>query len=618
MSKYIGLTLGPIYKTFTNVRRTRHLWAASYLFSYLMRKIAEELLRREADYELILPLTTEDAKLDKAKGAGFYPDRLMLKIKDGQSHFDDFRSIITAAMAAIGQTTDGRGIPESNKLADYLLTYFVETDIAENENFVEVLNNTLEVLEQQAHFTPTDAIDLPTLLDALYSQKFHEAAGIAKRVASLPEISAADLVEIGPINFEKTVQTEILTPSEKDEDTFIQTLKGQFPNDFKMYHNYVAIVKADGDGIGKIINKIGHNVNQTKEFSRKLFKFSVDAVEKIVDYGGTPIYAGGDDLLFFAPVAYRSKNTANTDGQPANVVDTAAYAEDADGKKVLAAIHADDKPAIIVGAATTNVLSNENVESESAHTVDAAAYVEDADGKKVLAATNAVDKPTITVDMPSDIVEQKGNTSDFSTIFDLVSDIDAVFDGIMVNETPRPTMSYGIAITYYRFPLNEALELSDGQLNASKEAFPKNGKPTKNAISFKVLKHSGGSFGATMMKKGSNDKISFKDLFRWNNNSDDNSFLSSIQYKLNINQSILENILDNKERLDNFFENNFNEGIHDKKRQFLDSIKNLLHQTYHNTKNMQEDKENRQKSIASVHAMLRFAHFINSNDKENG
>lgn len=39
--KYIAITLGPITRTIEMAESTKELWAASYFFSYLAKKIVE-------------------------------------------------------------------------------------------------------------------------------------------------------------------------------------------------------------------------------------------------------------------------------------------------------------------------------------------------------------------------------------------------------------------------------------------------------------------------------------------------------------------------------------------------------------------------------------------------
>ncbi|MBU1821740.1 MAG: hypothetical protein KKG00_09565, partial [Bacteroidetes bacterium] len=93
---YHATTLGPIYQTFRNARRTREVWAASYLFSYLAKGIIirsclpnfeghqygsltqEQIVAiiQKSD-SFVLP-NISDPELFKAKaGVGLFPDRIL-------------------------------------------------------------------------------------------------------------------------------------------------------------------------------------------------------------------------------------------------------------------------------------------------------------------------------------------------------------------------------------------------------------------------------------------------------------------------------------------------------------------------------------------------------------
>ena len=69
----------------------------------------------------------------------------------------------------------------------------------------------------------------------------------------------------------------------------------------------MAIVHADGDNIGKVIETLKTH-DEFKKFSSNLSSYSQQAVEIVEKYGGMPIYAGGDDLLFFAPVVNKENH----------------------------------------------------------------------------------------------------------------------------------------------------------------------------------------------------------------------------------------------------------------------------------------------------------------------
>ena len=77
-------------------------------------------------------------------------------------------------------------------------------------------------------------------------------------------------------------------------------MKKALKSAFKFRHKYVCFVKADGDNIGKLLAKIKADSTKITAFSTALGAFAQTAVNQIVEYGGIPVYAGGDDLLFVA------------------------------------------------------------------------------------------------------------------------------------------------------------------------------------------------------------------------------------------------------------------------------------------------------------------------------
>ncbi|MCS3029984.1 hypothetical protein NXX08_16445 [Bacteroides fragilis] len=52
--KYIAITLGPITRTIEMAESTKELWAASYFFSYLAKKIVEPFVKRIVPFSYLL------------------------------------------------------------------------------------------------------------------------------------------------------------------------------------------------------------------------------------------------------------------------------------------------------------------------------------------------------------------------------------------------------------------------------------------------------------------------------------------------------------------------------------------------------------------------------------
>jgi CRISPR-associated protein Cmr2 len=204
-------------------------------------------------------------------------------------------------------------------------------------------------------------------------------------------------------------------------------------------------------------------------------------------------------------------------------------------------------------------------------------------------------------------------------IFDLVDNLDNAFIRKVLNSEglqealthvdKSPTLTYGISISYYKHPMNETLKEAHHQLrNVAKKK--------RNAVSFRLLKHSGSDFGATFNKSGELYRTYFKRMLEFSNESarkDDktNSFLSSIQYTLMGNHGVLEAILHDDQAINEFFLHNFNESIHNNSL-FIETVRDALKQAWKEIENEHIEIELMKKNtIETIHAMLRYIQFIN-------
>jgi CRISPR-associated protein Cmr2 len=82
MSKfYLGLTIGPIVSTLQSVRRTNDLWAASYLFSYIMKQMVNALRK---EHTFLIPYVKDESLFSEDLGVGLFPDRFILSSENSQ------------------------------------------------------------------------------------------------------------------------------------------------------------------------------------------------------------------------------------------------------------------------------------------------------------------------------------------------------------------------------------------------------------------------------------------------------------------------------------------------------------------------------------------------------
>lgn len=557
MPTYTAITIGPIYDTMSKSQKTRELWASSYFFSYLMREITKGLNNEEFKIKILIPGQDE---IDNPNflGAGMYHDRIIISSEKSE---EDIVNAVKGVMKGVLEDTaqkihsdferlkDKKIGKEENtignfnfsekEILDYLKNYiklYGNTLQLDSGNIIKELSALSDISDHQPKVLPNisneKASKNPLSLffnianwsflfeDAFqrrydererthkWNEAFHsldDSSEIKKLVSQNPKRGFDSLIEIATRELQKIkgkngtleygnilddhfkkLDTGTLNDEENDliesfeneynyEDTNHKIIKSFFN-----YHKYIAIVHSDGDNVGKIVNAIGEHQNTIVRFSNDLIQYSKNCTEIIYKSGGAPIYSGGDDLLFLAPVV----NGEN------NIFDLI------------------------------------------------------------------------------DLLEKEFETT-ISNKYKLVLENYYKEKNIPEDNKKYPSISYGVSVTYYKYPLYEAKNLSYSLLKKVKHE-----SDNKNEIEFTLMKHSGQVVAFTIPKKHSNSVDLFKavrDFVKEQNRSTE--FLNSFTYKLNqLRPMILDCLADKntiederEERLDNFFKNNFNENYNSNK-----------------------------------------------------
>lgn len=318
MPKYIGVTIGPIVDTLTKAKSTKEMWGASYLFSYIMKSVIKKL----KDKEFVIPYIGQGEYLGEGNKAGLFHDRFIIEVKSD----NDFKDVINAKDSVFNELVED--INKENKenkkitkdfLDKYIKFYLVEKELKEGENVIFAISEILDSLElnpqicekelQKDHVFDYFSKNMPKLLDDAFGEKRNNEEN---KIKSLPEIAMRD-----GYNKLKNEEEQEKSKQQKDIDSLFEEAKEkddvnsyQILSDSKVlkkHHKYYAIVRADGDNVGNVIKKL-KSQSEYQEFSKKLFEFSTCAVEMIRHYEGLVVYAGGDDLLFFAPITNGNRN----------------------------------------------------------------------------------------------------------------------------------------------------------------------------------------------------------------------------------------------------------------------------------------------------------------------
>lgn len=535
---YLAVTLGPIYRTSQQSKRTRMLWAGSYLFSHWMRRIVETLKVDGFEENILIPHPKHfDSK--STLGAGVYPDRCIVKATS-KLDLGRFTSIVKTTVEDI--TTDITNHIQGTKLAtnlpainyekaklkqdleSYLQYSCIEMLIPEGDNILFTLYDQLDTLELRQQW-PTYYPDVIThfLYRVNKGNSFltKEAFRGGKTFESIVEIALRDLERKDHSKYESPaalLNTEEYEPEEEILDSVCMKANQKiFGEDFRQFHKYVAVVYADGDGISNVLAQLGQKTQDLKKFSETLIDFNLAITSQINDYGGAGIYLGGEDILMFLPV----------------VCDEKCF-------------------------------------------FDLTQIIDDCFTKQF--------EPLITK-INAKILDER-------------------------DKIRMPTLSWGIAIQYYKHPIWDGLDTAhELMVKAKNESL----HPHKNTIGIALRKHSGQTMQAFIQKDLAESYEAIGDFFKAHRQ--DERLLKSVTHKLRdpLFGAMLEAVADNEESLKHFFRNTFNESIHRTHSKYLyETLPSLIYKVYKEYPKPIENEKQPTVRQAVVYTVLRLVHFMNS------
>lgn len=285
--KHFGITLGPLSYAGSFARSTHQRWMASFMFSWIAHRIVEQLRDRGATIVSPSPAFLNDP--DFAKGVGCYSDRILFSLTGSRKDIerlietvkDDFVDRIIHVQRAFGDPEPPPGLRQSFRETLYGL-------VCEHDVFdIQILNNKLDVLEQSPPFQCGIVPDREDHFLSFFSETYlttaklrfwNEYAGIQ----SIPAISKKSFLAYP-----------------KDE-------KADKPTYEPKTSHYYAVIYADGDKVGSLISGL-KDARAIETVSGALLTFASASAEAVRSYGALPIYFGGDDMLFIAPLVTKWK-----------------------------------------------------------------------------------------------------------------------------------------------------------------------------------------------------------------------------------------------------------------------------------------------------------------------
>ena len=308
--RYYGITIGPIDVTLNLASKPAGLWYASYMFSNITRMLCKYL---SAD-ERISILSPYYEKNELADGVGSYHDRTLFSFAvDDEEKAEKFvQEVIYRVKTEVGNSLaqdikDGLGDEHTKKIAEYInrylcIHYISVSDKEKGEKSVgETLSPYLDTLELYKSIPVSGEQNyLLTMFEGV-----EEDSNIYIRNSSLIK----SIMDAGGQNFQLFVQGEkkIKNLAYISGAGKVKEQDGEMIPDTDGWKKwkYYAVVQADGDNLGKAVKKIRDDL----EVSKVCKKYTKRCAKLIGEYGGMTIFAGGDDLLFLAPVQNRDGKT---------------------------------------------------------------------------------------------------------------------------------------------------------------------------------------------------------------------------------------------------------------------------------------------------------------------
>ena len=303
MSDIAGITIGPIIETISNAPSPAALWFASYFFSDITRRICEKVYHSDSFKNTIIYAPYYNDGDTDNDGVGKFNDRVIFKAE--QITKEVLEGIITDVKTESVNNFHAI-INVSNATAyleEYLQIPFVILPFGEDRT-VDDIYSYLDILELMRtvpvhdRYSPFSSVfkgeensrnkyvresGLFKKVDQKYNQLQNFAAD--KHIWRIEEIAA---------------QKGTLLDHTDGRTENCRTING------KKWPHYYAIVSADGDQLGKTVKTAAFvsdgQDNRVISFNKACKENATQAAKIIQSYGGMTIYAGGDDLLFIAPV----------------------------------------------------------------------------------------------------------------------------------------------------------------------------------------------------------------------------------------------------------------------------------------------------------------------------
>ena len=313
--KYVGITIGPIFKTIGEAISPAGLWFGSYFFSTVTKTLCEKLIEIP-NVKIFSPFYDSNSNQNPQEdGIGRYHDRILLSVDGNTVTEEALQNIISEVKKEMAEKF-GKFNP--GQIKNFINNYLRIDFVILNEKTIEIigksgkagnniaiiLNDALDALELMA--AGKGRTDMNLFASFFAGKKGNRNIYIKESKLFTGTKPNSQLVIKHPDDSSDLKSIEDIALSRKKEENSSEEIPDGEVTPTRS--EYYAVVNSDGDKVGTLLKALCKDLEISKQseriniFSGACLDYAGEAAKLVGKYGGMTIYAGGDDLLFIAPV----------------------------------------------------------------------------------------------------------------------------------------------------------------------------------------------------------------------------------------------------------------------------------------------------------------------------
>lgn len=310
--KYVGITIGPIFKTIGEAISPAGLWFGSYFFSTVTKKLCEKLVEIP-NVKIFSPFYDSNSNQNPQEdGIGRYHDRILFSVDGNTVTEEKLQKIISAVKKEMAEkfgefnTEEIEGFINNYLRIDFVILNkeAIEKSGKAGNNIAIILNDALDALELMA--AGKGRTDMNLFAPFFAGQKGNRNCYIkGSKLFTDTKLNSQLVVSYSDHASELKSIEDIASSRKREASSSKEVPEGEVA---PTRSEYYAVVNSDGDKVGTLLKALCKDVEISEQsdriniFSKACLDYAGEAAKLVGKYGGMTIYAGGDDLLFIAPV----------------------------------------------------------------------------------------------------------------------------------------------------------------------------------------------------------------------------------------------------------------------------------------------------------------------------